>query len=255
MIQPYFQNDLVTLYCGDCIDVMRELNGRFDCCITDPPFGTTCCAWDSIIPFEPMWFELKRIIKPNGAICMFGSEPFSSFMRCSNIDMFKYDWIWEKSKSTNYLNAKKQPLRCYEIISVFYSQQPTYHPEMRTGSPYNKGYALRETDVYSSQRAVEVKSESGERYPRNILYNVTAESEGKLHPTQKPVSLMEYFIRTYTSKGESVLDFGAGSGTTGVACMNLERKCVLIENDEQYCEVIKDRLSKHNPQMELFDFV
>ena len=234
----------IKLLQGDCLERMKEIeSGSVDAIITDPPYGTTACKWDSVIPLEPMWEQLKRIIKPNGAIVLFGAEPFSSLLRCSNIKDFKYDWVWEKSKATGFLNSKKQPLRAHEIISVFYSKPPTYNPQMTEGVAYNKGVRKEQTqnDVYSSFDQVEVKSD-GLRFPRSVQYFKTAESEGGFHKTQKPVALMEYLIKTYTNEGETVLDFTAGSGTTGVAAINTNRNAILIEKNPNYCEIIKRRI-------------
>ena len=235
------------LYKGDCLEVMDRMIAegvKVDAIITDPPYGTTACKWDSVIDFELMWEQLNRIIKPNGAIVLFGSEPFSSALRMSNIRNYKYDWVWEKSKATNFLNAKKQPLRAKENISIFYKEQPTYNPQMKKGEAYNKGVRKEQTsdDVYGSFEQTEVKSD-GDRYPRDVLYFKTAESEGKtFHKTQKPVALMEYLIKTYTNEGELVLDFTMGSGTTGVACKNLDRHFIGIEMDEGYFDIAKKRI-------------
>lgn len=232
-------NENYTLLLGDCLKRMKEIpDGSVDLILTDPPYGTTACKWDSVIPFEPMWAELKRIIKPNGAIVLFGSEPFSSMLRCSNLKMFKYDWIWEKSKATGFLNSKKQPLRSHEIISVFYRKQPQYNPQMFKGEAYNKGIRKQQTqdDVYGSFEQVEVKSE-GMRFPRSVQYFKTAECEGGFHKTQKPVALLEYLIKTYTQEGETVLDFTMGSGSTGVAAKNLNRSFIGIEMDEGYFDI------------------
>ena len=221
-------------------------SGSIDAIITDPPYGTTQCKWDSVIPFKPMWEQLSRIIKPNGAILLFGSEPFSSALRMSNIKNYKYDWVWEKSKATNFLNAKKQPLRAKENILVFYKKQPTYNPQMTKGKSYNKGIRKKQTkdDVYGSFNQTEVKSE-GNRYPRDVLYFKTAETEGKtFHKTQKPVKLMEYLIKTYTNENETVLDFTMGSGTTGVAAKNLNRSFIGIEMDNKYFEIAKERMNE-----------
>lgn len=234
-----------TLLLGDCLERMKEIpDGSVDLILTDPPYGTTACKWDSVIPFEAMWAELKRIIKPNGAIVLFGAEPFSSLLRCSNIKDFKYDWIWEKSKATGFLNSKKQPLRAHEIISVFYSKPPTYNPQMVEGVAYNKGVRKEQTDndVYGSFEQVEVKSD-GFRFPRSVQYFKTAESEGGFHKTQKPVALLEYLIKTYTNEKETVLDFTIGSGSTGVACLNTNRKFIGIEMDECYFNIAVERIN------------
>ena len=234
------------LMLGDCLERMKEIpDGSVDLILTDPPYGTTACKWDSVIDFDLMWAELKRIIKPNGAIVLFGSEPFSSALRMSNIKQYKYDWVWEKSKATGFLNSKRQPLRAHEIISVFYSKPPTYTPQMTEGVAYNKGVRKEQTqnDVYGSFDQVEVKSD-GLRFPRSVQYFKTAESEGSFHKTQKPVALLEYLIKTYTNECETVLDFTFGSGSTGVACLNTNRKFKGIEMDEGYFNIAKERINK-----------
>ena len=229
---------------GDCLELMKTIpDGSVDLILTDPPYGTTACKWDTVIPFDLMWVELKRIIKPNGVVVLFGAEPFSSLLRCSNIKDFKYDWVWEKSKATGFLNSKRQPLRAHEIISVFYSKHPTYTPQMTEGVAYNKGVRKEQTqnDVYGSFDQVEVKSE-GLRFPRSVQYFKTAESEGGFHKTQKPVALLEYLIKTYTQENETVLDFTMGSGSTGVAAKNLNRSFIGIELDDKYFEIAKNRI-------------
>lgn len=192
-----------------------------------------------------MWKELHRIVKVDGAICIFGAEPFSSYLRISNIKNFKYDFIWEKSKATGFLNSKRQPLRAHEFVSVFYRKQCTYNPQMTYGEAYNKGIRKQQTenDVYGGFEQVQVKSE-GQRYPRSVQYFKTAENEGGWHKSQKPVALMEYLIKTYTNETETVLDFTMGSGTTGVACKNLDRKFIGIELDEAYFNIAKNRIGE-----------
>ena len=242
--------DVVTneysLLFGDCLERMKEIpDGSIDLILTDPPYGTVKCSWDSVIPFEPMWKQLKRIIKPNGAVVLFGAEPFSSLLRCSNIKDFKYDWVWEKSKATGFLNSKRQPLRAHEIISVFYSKPPTYTPQMTEGVAYNKGVRKEQTqnDVYGSFDRVEVKSD-GLRFPRSVQYFKTAESEGSFHKTQKPVPLLEYLIKTYTQEGETVLDFTFGSCSTGVACLNTNRKFLGVEMNDKYFDIGVKRMQE-----------
>jgi len=237
-------SEIMQLFNDDCLKVLPTIPDKsIDLILTDPPYGTTQCKWDSIIPFEPMWNQLKRVIKDNGAIALFGTEPFSSYLRTSNIDNFKYDWVWQKSKSTNYLNSKKQPLRNNEIISIFYKKQCSYFPQMEKGEPYDKGYALRNTDVYNKQKATLVKNVDGLRFPKNIIYFKTAESESKIvHPTQKPVALLEYLIKTYTNENDTVLDFTMGSGSTGVAAKNLNREFIGIELDKTYFDIAIDRI-------------
>ena len=237
----------IQLYHGDCLEEMKNIPDKsIDMILCDLPYGTTNCSWDIVIPFESLWEQYNRIIKDNGAIVLFGSEPFSSALRMSNIKNYKYDWVWEKSKATGFLNAKKRPLVAHEYIHVFYKKQPLYNPQMREGTPYNKGMRKQQTenDVYGEFKQVEVKSE-GKRYPRSVIYYKTAETEGEtFHKTQKPVSLVEYLINTYTNTGEVVLDNCMGSGSTGVACVNTNRKFIGIELDEKYFNIAKNRIEE-----------
>lgn len=230
---------------GDCLDQLKELPDQsVDLILTDPPYGSTMCKWDVIIPFDALWPELKRVIKPNGAIVLFGSEPFSSLLRCSNLKMFRYDWIWEKPGATGFLNAKIQPLRAHETISVFYARKPTYYPQK------TKGHARKQserTDINSACYGKAIKRvayDSDERYPRSIQVFSSDKQVESLHPTQKPVALLEYLIKTYTLPGETVLDFTMGSGSTGVACINTARQFIGIEKDDHYFEVAKSRLNR-----------
>ena len=235
---------MINLMQGDCLERMKEIpDGSVDMILADPPYGTTACKWDSVIPLEPMWEQLKRVIKPNGAIALFGSEPFSSALRMSNIKEYKYDWVWEKSKATGFLNSRRQPLRAHEIVSVFYKKQPMYNPQMSMGAAYNKGVRKKQTDddVYGSFNQTLVSSD-GLRFPRSVQYFKTAEGEGGFHKTQKPVALIEYLIKTYTNEGDTVLDFTMGSGSTGVACRNLNRKFIGIEMDENYFNIATQRI-------------
>jgi DNA modification methylase len=221
---------------------MKDIpDGSVDAIITDPPYGTTACKWDSVIDFGLMWEQLNRIIKPNGAIVLFGSEPFSSALRMSNIKNYKYDWVWVKEQGTGFLNSKQQPLRNNEQISVFYKKQPTYNPQMRTGFKPYKTKKGGLTDNYSKDYTEVVVTESnGERYPLNTL-NFTRDNNKK-HPTQKPVALMEYLIKTYTNENETVLDFTMGSGSTGVACVNTNRNFIGIEMDDKYFKIAEQRI-------------
>jgi len=220
-----------------------------DMILCDLPYGTTQCKWDSVIPFEPLWEQYKRVIKDNGAICLFGSEPFASLLRISNVKNYKYDWLWEKSKATNFLNAKKQPLRKYETISVFYKKPTVYNEQKIIGKPYYRGYRSDKyndssrdstTGTYSPY---ESKSDNGERHAINILKFNTAECEGKvIHPTQKPVELCEYLIKTYTKENEVVLDNCIGSGTTAVAAINTKRNYIGYEKDTTYWDIANKRI-------------
>jgi len=235
---------MIQLIHGDCLEEMKKIpDGSIDLVLTDPPYGTTACKWDTVIPFEPMWEQLKRVTKKNGAIVLFGSEPFSSTLRLSNLSSYKYDWIYTKSQAQNFLNAKKQPLRNNECISVFYSTQCTYNPQMTTGKPYIVKQGKSSESVSADKNVTSgghVTQNIGERYPLSIIPKTNQETG--FHPTQKPVALMEYLIKTYTNEGDTVLDFTMGSGTTGVACKNLNRNFIGIELDVDYFAIAKERI-------------
>ena len=228
----------------DCLEEMKKIpDGSIDAIITDPPYGTTACKWDSVIPFEPMWAELKRIIKPNGAIVLFGSEPFSSALRMSNIKQYKYDWIWKKTKSTWFFDAKKRPLNDNEIISVFYNKPPVYNPQMELAKKIYKRWFVerKKSDCYWEEKDF-IQVDSGLRYPKRIIEFGNADTRWTVHPTQKPVALIEYLVKTYTNEWETVLDFTAWSFTTAVACENTNRKWICIEKDEWYFNIWIKRL-------------
>ena len=237
-------NENVKLFNGDCLEVMDRLIAdgvKVDAIITDPPYGTTACKWDSIIPFDEMWLRLNKLIKPNGAIVLFGSEPFSSALRMSNIKWYSYDWKWEKTKPVGHLNANRKPMNKYEDIIIFSKKQPTYNPQglkaikPRSITRTNKG------SIYGNKAGVgSVQKFTG--YPSNIIKFKS--QNGELHPTQKPVDLLEYLIKTYTNENELVLDFTMGSGSTGVACANTNRKFIGIELDENYFKIAEDRIHK-----------
>ena len=230
---------------GDCLELMKEIpDHTIDMILCDLPYGTTNCKWDTLIPFEPLWEQYHRVLKANGAIVLTASQPFTSILVASNIKNFRYNWVWEKSKATGYLNSKRMPMRAHEDVCVFYRKPPTYNPQMWQSTPYNKGSAHRPTDVYGDQRAVLVKSDSGLRYPRSVQYFKTAESEGQtFHSTQKPISLFEYLIRTYTNEGEVVLDSCVGAGTTALAAIRSNRKYICMENDEEYYNITLRRIA------------
>ena len=233
----------IELWRGDCLELMKDIpNGYVDLVLTDPPYGTTACKWDSVIPFEPMWEELNRIIKPNGAICLFGSEPFSTELRHSNLEMFKYDWVWDKKQTGNHFLCKKQPLKTHETISVFSKGTATYFPQMRKGKMRKKGGAKRSM-LYDCATP---ETYNDLYYPTSILteFSNASSRSNRLHPTQKPVALLEYLIRTYTNEGEIVLDFTMGSGSTGVACVNTGRNFIGIELDEGYFNIAKKRIEE-----------
>jgi DNA modification methylase len=231
------------LWLADCLEAMNEIEkGTVDLLYCDLPYGTTQCKWDTVVNLDEWWKLVWKITKPNAAVVLHTAQPFTATLVNSQIKFFKYEWIWEKSKATNYLNAKKQPLRAHESICVFYKKPPVYNPQMTQGSAYNKGTAKRETDVYGSQVAVEVKS-AGERYPRSVQYFKTAESEGKLHPTQKPIALAEYIVKTYTNENDIICDPAMGSGTACLAAKNLNRGYIGIELDEDYYYIAEKRLN------------
>ena len=242
--------DKVQLYKGDCLEIMKDIPDKsIDMILCDLPYGTTQNKWDSVIPFDELWREYKRTIKDNGVIVLTSQGIFTAKLILSNEKWFKYKLVWEKSKATNFLNAKKQPLRKHEDICVFYNKQPKYNPQMTEGEPYDKGIRKNQlTGSYGEFNPVHVKSE-GKRYPTDVVYFKTAESEGKVyHSTQKPVALLEYLIKTYTNEGELVLDNCMGSGSTGVACLNTNRKFIGIELDENYFNIAKERIENHNKE-------
>lgn len=237
----------MNLYNDDCFNIFPEIKDKsVDLILCDLPYGTTKCKWDSILPLEQLWKEYNRIINPEvGNIVLFSSQPFTSILINSNISIFKYCLVWEKSKATGYLNAKKNPMKAHEDICIFYKKHKVFNPQMTISTPYNKGKALRETQVYGKQKEVLVENTSGLRYPRSVLYYKTAESEGtSLHPTQKPVALCEYLIKTYSNPGDLVLDNCMGSGTTGVACFNTNRQFIGIEKEKEYYNMAEKRLEE-----------
>ena len=234
---------MINLLHGDCLELMKGIpDGSVDMVLADPPYGTTQCKWDSIIDLPLMWEQLKRVIKPNGAIVMTASQPFTTTLIASNIKQFKYNWVWNKRQGTGFLNAKKQPLRSCEDVAVFYKKQPVYNPQMRLGfTPYVCKQGETKTENYGKQSGAITKSD-GSRYPLTLLE--FARDKSKIHPTQKPIELMEYLIKTYTNEGEVVLDFAMGSGTTGVACKNLGRDFIGIELDDDYFNIASKRINE-----------
>ena len=245
MIDFYYRDDSCVIYNGDCLEVMKDIpSGSIDMVLADPPYGTTACKWDTVIPFEPMWEQLKRVIKKNGAIVMTASQPFTSALIMSNIKMFKYCWVWAKTRKTGFPNAKRQPLRNIEDVVVFYDKQATYNPQGITridknifrDKPKNDTVNAGEND--GSLCGNYIQEFTG--YPNQVLQ---VKSTGNtIHPTQKPVALMEYLIKTYTNEGETVLDFTMGSGTTLLAAKNIGRKAIGIELDKAYCDIGVKRL-------------
>lgn len=239
-----YKDDNLWLMQGDCLERMKEIpTGSVDMILCDPPYGTTQCKWDSIIPLDKMWVELERIIKPNGAVVLSSQSPFDKVLACSNLDMFKYEWIYEKTAATGHLNAKKAPMKAHENILVFYKKQCTYNPQMLVDQKPTNTFTKRNGDgeCYGSTVVISGGG-STTRYPRSVQVFKSDKQKVRLHPTQKPVALMEYLIKTYTNEQETVMDFTVGSGTTGAACVNTNRKFIGIEQDEKYFQVAKERI-------------
>jgi site-specific DNA-methyltransferase (adenine-specific) len=236
----------VNLMLGDCLDRMKEIpDGSVDMVLADPPYGTTACKWDTVIDLPAMWTELKRVVKPNGAIVMTASQPFTSALVMSNPKMFRYSLVWDKvNKYTGALNANKMPMRRHEDVSVFYRKLPTFNKQMRIGRPYS-GTATGHGAHTEYGKGGEKRTRKGGDL-HNPCSVVCIKGDVKKghghHPTQKPVALMEYMIKTYTNEGDTVLDFTMGSGTTGVACVNTGRKFIGIEMDADYFEIAKERI-------------
>jgi len=245
-----YKDENAWLMRGDCLERMKEIpDGSVDMVLCDPPYGTTACKWDTIIDLQLMWEQLKRIVKPNGAIVMTASQPFTSILGASNIKELKYDWVWQKTRATGHLNAKKMPMKNKEDILVFYKSLPTYNPQglvdvdvevWNSVSHSQRGKTTDATSTVSGGIRHESYKQTKSGYPRQVLEFA---SEGAtVHPTQKPVALMEYLIKTYTNEGENILDFTMGSGTTGAACKNTNRKFIGIEMDEGYFTAAKNRI-------------
>lgn len=243
----------IDLLHGDCIEKMKEIpDNSIDCVITDPPYGTSVCKWDTVIPFESMWEQLKRITKDNGAICLFGSEPFSSHLRLSNIKMFKYDWVWIKNRPSNINCTNIRPMKYTEDIIIFSNgKKECYYPQMveRTESGKKRARGKLRTGAlttnHNSKKTIinphkRMKDSPDKVLPKNTLFYPRVNKT--IHPTQKPLPLLEYLIKTYTLEGKTVLDFTMGSGSTGVACKNLGRSFIGIERDEKYFNIAKKRI-------------
>jgi DNA modification methylase len=234
---------MINLMQGDCLELMKDIpDGSIDFILCDLPYGTTACKWDSVIPFGPLWAQYKRIAKKNAAIVLTASQPFTSALVMSNIKDFKYDWCWKKPKGTGHLNAKRMPMRDKEDIVVFYNKQCIYNPQLKAGIPFGKKTgSLQQSGVTRTHGSVRSLN-TGFRHPKQVLeFGVVG--RGTVHPTQKPVALMEYLIRTYTNEGDTVLDNCMGSGTTGVACVNTGRNFIGIEQDAGYFDIARKRIA------------
>ena len=232
----------IKLLQGDCLELMKDIpDGSVDMILCDLPYGTTRNKWDSVIPLEPLWEQYERIIKDNGAIVLTAQTPFDKVLGASNLNMLRYEWIWQKEAGTGFLNAKKMPLKDHENILVFYKKLPTYNPQMRTGfKPYEIKKGHHGSNYGKDKGTVTVSG--GERYPLTVIS--FSRDKNKLHPTQKPLALMEYLIKTYSDEGETVLDNCMGSGTTGIACKNLSRNFIGIELDEEYFKIATERINE-----------
>ena len=234
---------MVDLHLGDCLNILPTLpDDSIDMVMVDLPYGTTACKWDSIIPLDFLWEQYNRICKKNAAMLFTSAQPFTTTLASSNINNFRYEWIWEKPQGTNPMNAKVMPLKSHENILVFYRSKPTYNPQMWYSTPYS-GFSSDTSkigEVYGNQQSKHRDNPEGSRYPKTVL---KFKQEKGLHPTQKPVGLMEYLIKTYTNEGDTILDNTMGSGTTGVACVNCNRSFVGIEMDKKYYQISEERLN------------
>ena len=245
--------DIITenyqLMFGDCLERMKDIpSGSVDLILTDPPYGTTQNKWDSVINLEDMWKEVWRVLKPNGACVLFSAQPYTSILVTSQIKFYKYEWVWVKNLKTGNLNARRMPMGGHETLQVFYKKPPTYNPqkrkrttEVKSGNKFNS-----KTTNYGSQKDEYLDRQSDEISPDTALlqFKCVHNSSGKVHPTQKPVALLEYLIKTYTNEGETVLDFTAGSFSTGVACVNTGTRFIGIEKDENYFNIGVNRIQE-----------
>lgn len=235
---------------GDCMELLPGIEtGSIDMILCDLPYGMTACAWDTIIPFKPLWKEWNRLIADNGAIVLTASQPFTSKLIMSNLDMFKYCWIWEKNGATGYLNAKKRPMKNYEDVCMFYKKQPTYNPQLRHAAPYKKPPYKNTYAGYSSHSPV-YQDNNGFRLPTSIIRSDVEQNE--YHPTQKPVALFEYLIKTYTNEGDTVHDSCLGSGTTLEACRKTNRNCIGFEISDEWEKHYADRAMSHTPTLQSY---
>ena len=238
--------ELNTIYNEDCLEGMKRIPDKsVDMILADLPYGTTQNKWDSVIPLDRLWEQYNRIIKDNGAIVLTAQTPFDKVLGVSNLKQLKYEWIWDKKLATGHLNSKRMPLKRHENILVFYKRPPVYNPQFTKGEPYDKGFALRESENWGKQVAVSGKNESGRRHPTSLIVKSNANQRIKVHPTQKPVELFEYLIKTYTNEGETVLDNCMGSGTTAIACLNTDRQYIGFELDADYYKLANERIAKH----------
>ena len=242
---------MVNLYCGNCLEILPTLaDNSVNMVLVDLPYGTTACKWDSIIPLDKLWEQYNRICKQDAAMVFTAAQPFTTILAASNLDNFRYEWIWEKPQGTNPMNAKVMPLKSHENILVFYRKKPVYNPQMWYSTPYS-GFSSDTSkigEVYGQAKSMHRDNPDGSRYPKTIL---KFKQEKGLHPTQKPVDLMEYLIKTYTNSGDTVLDNTMGSGSTGVAAIKCGREFIGIEMDSEYYKIAKERIESTVPVQEV----
>ena len=261
MTEPTDTNQASEVLQGDCLELMKDIpDGSVDMILADLPYGTTACKWDTIIPFEPLWEQYKRVIKPNGAIVLTASQPFTSALVMSNPKMFRYSWVYKKRCASNFAQAKYAPMKEHEDVLVFAKSKPLYNPikEVRQGSgssrvkyKFSEATRHKSGDFVGNMTGLFDEVADDLRYPSSVQeFNNRAKGDRGYHPTQKPVALFEYLIKTYTNEGDLVLDNVAGSGTTGVAAMNTNRNFILMEQEPEYVEIIKKRLELNKEQLE-----
>ena len=238
---------MVNLHLGDCLEILPTIADKsVDMVLVDLPYGTTACKWDSIIPLDKLWEQYNRICKKDGAMVFTAAQPFTTILDASNLENFRYEWIWEKPQGTNPMNAKVMPLKSHENILIFYRKKPVYNPQMWYSTPYS-GFSSNTSkigEVYGSANSKHRDNPEGSRYPKTVL---KFKQEKGLHPTQKPVEMMEYLIKTYSNEGDTVLDNTMGSGTTGVSCVNTNRNFIGIEKEEKYYKIAEQRISSTVP--------
>lgn len=239
---------MIELHQGDCLEVMKEIKDKsIDMVLCDLPYGTTDCKWDSIIPFEPLWEQYKRIVKDTGAIVLFSAQPFTTALINSNIKQYRYNWYWKKNNATGAIFCKYQPMRCVEDICVFYKRMPVYKPQGLKKLHKPMQHKVAKSNILKAKKNPSLQEYTG--YPKHLLeFNgVNTSSSERVHPTQKPVALLEYLIKTYTNEGETVLDNCMGSGSTGIACVNTNRKFIGIELDDTYFKIAEERIKNNTP--------
>ena len=237
---------MIKLMRGDCLELMKDIPDKsIDMILCDLPYGTTRNNWDNVIPLDLLWIDYRRIIKDNGAIALFAQTPFDKILGSSNLKWLRYEWIWQKNNATGFLNAKLMPMKIHENILIFYKKLPTYNPQMRFGFKKYLCKQGRQSTNYNKMVPNYIsESADGSRYPIDIIQ--FAYDSNKCHPTQKPIALLEYLIKTYTNEGETVLDNCMGSGSTGVACKNTNRNFIGIEIDEKYFNIAKERIESYD---------